>query len=241
MPSTFYSDFKAKKRKAEVPEAWASWRSNPSPENFSAVMKEVEPVLDSGLRSFGGGDPGLRTRAKLLAAQAFESYDPAAGASLKTHVYGNLQRLQRYRAQRSYAIHVPEGARLDEKRLRDFRVEFEEKTGREPADDEVADGTGMSLKRIRRMRIHEVPDSTMTGEKGDLAVAVRKDPQQLWLDYVYHDLDPRGKKILEWTTGYGGAKVLPKSEIAKRLRVTPAAVSIRISKIVEKLQEGLPT
>ena len=63
----------------------------------------------------------------------------------------------------------------------------------------------------------------------------------MWSDYVYYDLDPIDKKIFEWTTGYAGSKIIPKGEVAKKLRITPAAVSLRINKIVKKLEEGRAT
>ena len=40
-------------------------------------------------------------------------------------------------------------------------------------------------------------------------------------------------------TGYAGAKTYPKGEIARRLKISPAAVSQRINKISSMLEEGL--
>ena len=85
----------------------------------------------------------------------------------------------------------------------------------------------------------EKPSSEVQTEKGEAPGAMTKGADEVWADYVYHDLDETGKKIFEWTTGYNGQDRLSKTEIARQLKVTPAAVSSRISKTLSRLNEGL--
>ena len=81
------------------------------------------------------------------------------------------------------------------------------------------------------------PVQTYTVEKGDTLLQGEVDENEdPWRDYVYHDLDTKSRKIFEWTTGYGGTKILPKQEIARRLKITPAAVSSRIQTIIAFLE-----
>lgn len=218
---------------------WETWKSDPSEENLGALLKTQEPIIKSALRSFGGDDPKLKTRAKILAKQALEDYDPAKGAALNTHLHHRLQRLHRYRAERSSAIHIPENTRLDAFAIKKFNEQYVTDHGIDPSDEHVSDSLEMSMKRIGRARgIGEASGSQLTSEKGDL-VSEERDYSKIWAEYVYHDLGEKDKKIYEWVTGHNGNKRLPKAEIAKRLGISAAAVSQRVGRIANKIQEGL--
>ncbi|MHA2067507.1 MAG: sigma-70 domain-containing protein [Candidatus Thorarchaeota archaeon] len=235
MAKTSFGSFHRKK--STPPKEYEEWKASPTPQNFDVLMTQVDPIVSSALTSFGGGDKTLKMRAKILAAEALHTYDPGK-ASLNTHVYNHLKRLQRYRAQRGSAVHVPENVRLDRNAIYKFEKEYVDKKGHEPTALEISDNLGLSARRVRNARgASESPVSRRLSEKGDLPGKGR-DPYQIWVDYVYHDLDDTNRKIFEWTTGYGGAKRLPKKEIAKRLRISAPAVSMRITTIAKRLEEG---
>ena len=226
------------KRKTEVPPEFTAWQQNPDDQTLSALFKVTEPTMSAALRSFGGSNEALKTRARILSVDAFKNYDPTKGAALNTHLYNHLKGLNRYRAERDTAIHIPENIRLNAESVRKFQEEYKEKQGSDPSDIEIADGLGISVRGVTKTRgTGEFVESAIETEKGDLP-GQRRDSQQVWMDYVYHDLDEKNRKILEWTTGYNGAKLLPKKDIAKRLGISAAAVSLRINKIMGMLQEG---
>jgi DNA-directed RNA polymerase specialized sigma subunit len=52
-----------------------------------------------------------------------------------------------------------------------------------------------------------------------------------WLEFVYGDLSPTDKLIMDMTLGRNGRRRTSTQEIAKRLNITPGAVSQRASKI----------
>jgi DNA-directed RNA polymerase specialized sigma subunit len=54
---------------------------------------------------------------------------------------------------------------------------------------------------------------------------------------VYHDLDEVNRKVFEWTTGYNNKPILKKIDVAKNLKISPAAVSQRIDTIQKRLNE----
>ena len=227
------------KKKTEVPASFTDWQAHPDDQTLSALFKDTEPVMTAALRSFGGSNEALKTRAKILAVEAFKSFDPTKGATLSTHLYNNLKSLNRYRAERDTAIHIPENIRLNAENVRRFQAEYREKNNEDPSDVEISDGLGISLKSVAKTRESgELPGSMMETEKGDLPGKPR-DPQQVWMDYVYHDMDDKNRKIFQWTTGYRNSQMLAKKEIAKRLGISPAAVSLRINKIIPLLQDGL--
>jgi len=202
-------------------------------------MSYLQPTMDAGLRSYAQGDQSLKLRAKILATQAVDRWDPTKGAALKTHVFNNMKGLQRFRNNRSSVVHIPESVRTDLSRIRTFENDYKADNGYDPSDAETADALSLSMKRIQKTRSTERPASSALNEQGHDTFAKERDPYDVWKDYVYYDLSAANKKIFEWTTGYGGSPVISKQEIAKRMKISPAAVSMRVSTIQSKLSKVL--
>lgn len=227
-------------------EQFEAWRKKPSPEAMGSFLEAAEPVLQSALKSYAGGNPALRSKARALAVRAAQSYDPKQGTKLKTHLMTQLQPLQRFSKQYSSVVKTPERISLDLYHMSEGKRRFMDENGREPSDQELADATGMSARRLAKIRGFargEMAESSLLeNDEGEQAImypgVARVDPNQVWLEYVHHDLDPIGKQILEWKTGYNGKPVLSTNEIAQKLKITPGAVSQRAAKIAERINEG---
>lgn len=217
---------------------WLDWKKQPTEQALSGLMQEMDGTISSALMSFTGGDKSLLPRARIMAAQAINSFDPTQGATLKTHVYNTLKGLNRFKAERAAVVHIPENVRLDANALYKFRVGFTEENGREPTVDEINDQLGLGNRRLRKAETFgkELSSSQMTSDKGDTNIFL-KDDDDPWTDYVYHDLDDSNKKVMEFATGYGGSQILPKKEIARRMGISAPAVSQRISTIVKRLEK----
>jgi len=222
-------------------QAYTAWSAAPGPDTAGELLKHLRPTIDSALNSYAPDmKDQLRARAELMALSAARTYDAAKGTRLPSHVFNNLKGLNREKARRGTMVHIPENKVLELNRLRGAEASFESEQGREPTAAELADATGLSIKRIEKIRDSggERSESGLLNEHGDSLFARQEDPQRIWADYVYHDLDDQDKKIFEWSTGYGGAARKGKGEMAKALRMSPAAVSRRIGKIVQMLQRG---
>jgi hypothetical protein len=63
------------------------------------------------------------------------------------------------------------------------------------------------------------------------------DRSMLRAQFLYHDLDPHDQVILEYGLGLNGSPKLPAAQIARRLRISPGAVSQRASRIQQQLDE----
>lgn len=228
------------KRGEVLTAAHDAWKAEPTDDNFNTLLNHLKPTVDAALFSYAGGDETLRLKANILASQALSTYDPKKSA-LNTHVMNSLHRLSRVRADRQTLIHVPENQRFDSAAITRFKADYRDQHGHEPDMADIQDGLSMSKRRITNIEGHsaEVPAAKMVSEKGDMPAAMGRSADEVWADYVYHDLDPIGRKVLEWTTGYNGREILSKTEIARRLGVSAPAVSARISRIMAKLDEGL--
>ncbi len=236
------ASLKAKKPDELMP-AFDAWKAAPGPQTSAALLKQVSPIIDTAMTSYGmgqGASPTLRARAKLLAHQAFGTYDPAKG-TLKNHLMGQLRGLQRFAAQQNQIISVPERVAIQRQHLIEAEDLLRDRLGRDPSDAEVADQTGLSRKRLGYIRQYKPPVAlgtvTTEDEEGVYTPPVNQDPSEAWHDMVYYDLEPSNQLVMDYTLGLHGAPKLPDQEIARRLGVTMSAVSQRRAKIQKMLDE----
>jgi DNA-directed RNA polymerase specialized sigma subunit len=214
-----------------------TWQQDPNPDNASALLTAVKPAIDRGIRAHVGTkiSPATRSHARRLALGAIRSYDPHQ-AQLTTHIVNNLQGLKRAVRQQSHVMAVPERVELDRRRVASARAELEDRLGIEPSPQQLADYTGLSLRRLRHIQqfrppIAEGKFTTPTEESQGFTPAVQQDPSDAWLDLIYEDLAPIDQNILDWTLGLHGRRPASNQEIAKRLRLSPGAVSQRKARI----------
>jgi DNA-directed RNA polymerase specialized sigma subunit len=211
--------------------------SDRSPTKLNSVLRTLRPVINHALISFGAADdPIVRTKAEALAARAVTRYDPSAGAGLRTWVSGQLMPLARYRRE-TQSVGIPDRAQLDHMALERARLEFEEERGRPPDMTELADRSGIPVRRIKKVTL-------MTGKKA--IDEGRIEGQATGVDYtdeaveaLIPELDDFGRGVLQFRTGYGGAPILSAQEIAKRYKVSPAAVSKKSAVLMHKFSKIL--
>jgi DNA-directed RNA polymerase specialized sigma subunit len=224
-------------------EAYDVWSKDRSNANFLAMLEASRDRQEAAIKSYAGTpDRAMRIQARLLAAQALLKYDPNKGANIDTHLTNALHPLYRYAAKRDL-IRVPEGVRQLNYKANAVEAELADELGREPTAQELAHRLGVPVQKLAKIRNNyhfATSESLMTSEEGDpLFAATEVNPRiKAWEDYVYSDLDPTDKKIFEHTRGYAGAPVLGTGEIAKKLGLSPSAISQRITKLGDRLLEG---
>jgi len=176
-----------------------------------------------------------------MALDAMKRYDPTK-AKLRTHLMFQLQGLRRYAARESQILSVPEQVGLDQGHLREGENFLRDQLGRDPADSELADHLNLSLKRIKYIRQARPTYSegsfqrpTEEGEDIYQPAIQEKANVREWHEFVYHDMSPIDQLIMEHTLGMHGKKVLPNQDVAKKLGISPGAVSQRKARIQSKL------
>jgi len=226
-------------------ELFNAWSKQKNRKNLDAIFDHFSDTISSAVHTYAGKhvSPTIHLKAKLLVAEALHKYNPNKGAPLKSYIYTQLQPLYRYASRQGVAVTLPERAYNDMRKVQQAETDLFDVLGREPNMDELADYSGMGITRIQKLnkkyRPHQVLGSFF--ESGDedsnlhAPTVNHYNPQQAWSDYVYHDLDPINKKIYEYRTL---KTPLANSEIAKRLKLSPSAVSQRAGTISEKLAEG---
>jgi len=119
-------------------------------------------------------------------------------------------------------------------------MRFEDDHGREPSTAELADLTGLTEKRIDTIMNNNAvfsESATVNPETGDSSFGVKGMTDMDYLSYVYAGSSPIDQKIIEWSSGMHGKPILGTGDIAKKLNITPAAVSQRKNKLYAMLSE----
>lgn len=231
------------KLEPEYADAYTAWKADPQPKTLGPLLATTAPALNRAIAMHvGTPDPIVLGHARRLAAESFSRYDPAQ-SGLGTFLTHQLQGLKRIVRKSQNIISVPERVSLQRGHLLDAETTLTDALGREPTAEELADHTGLSVKRITHIRQYKpaIPEgffSSMNVEEGGgLSPAVRHGYNPRIIDAVYQDLDDTDKKILEWTLGMHGTKPRQNQRIATALRVTPGAISQRKQAIQAKLDQ----
>lgn len=220
-----------------------TWKAAPTPDNMAKLLDTLAPTLTSEVQRYTGPKPLLRARARSLAIKAIKTYDPTRGAQLRSWVVTQLQPLSRYGQQlrpvRSSEMAIRQAAELDTQRRR-LQLDMD----RDPTDEELADHVGISVARIKRLRSTvkpSVPESAMVDIETD-EVSLPAVSEGRTLDFaseaVYGGLSDREKRIFDWKTGAHGKKQISNQEIARRLGITPAAISQITATIAASIQKA---
>lgn len=231
----------------ELPEVVSSESTQEAPQEilpldpeevFREQMREIEPRISYHLHRYGLGDDMLaRTQARVYAAQAVRTYDPASGAGLPTWLDRNMQQLSRFKRLRATAVHVPERMQMDAMTIQRAKTDFEETEGREPELEELADRAGMSIKRIDQVRKGFRKMTSEEGFGGELESAQQVDWMGEAVDMIWEESDKKDRQIIEMKTGYGGRhKPMTPKDIATKLQISPVDLSRRSTRIAAKLE-----
>lgn len=225
--------------------AWKEWSGSAAPglpkppEANAKILGTLDPLVTSAARTHVGDvNPMIKGRARAMTLDAMDGYDPSRG-KLSTHVYSHLRGLKRYNARAKQLVSVPERVVLDRMAVERSSTSLADELGREPTEDELADHSGLPARRIRHVR--SFPGATWTGryaehgEDGtpyDPEMAPMPSASRAWSDLVVGDLHPVDQKIVEYTRAG-----MSNQDVARKLRLTPGAISQRKLKIQKLLDE----
>lgn len=217
------------------------WKRHKQPRLTSYILKKLQPSIQSAITSYSGTSASQMTiPAAKITLQALQAYDPKKGASVSTHVFHALKRLNRIGAARQNIVHIPQNARLLYGSVCREQALLQDKLGRQPTIQELADKTGISQKKLKSIFQSQTTvsqSSTQNLYQGKDAVGVSDLTDSDYIKYVYDASDPVNKKIIQWSTGLFGRKPISSTQIARKLRMTPSAISQRKTKIQQQYQQ----
>lgn len=224
-------------------EPYSAWMSTPSPETASNLLRAASPDIDSVIRAHvGEPNPVVRGTAKKLLLKSMSNYKPA-DSNFKTYMFHQLQGLKRAERKRSQGVSIPERMSLEHNRIHSATRAFGIDNGRDPTDEELSDLTHIDAERIRKVR--KFQSGVAEGQFTDPETGVVHAPDVLgrenntWVETVYADMEasPINQLILEHTLGLHGKKQLSNQDIAKKLNLSPGAISQRKAFIQKQLEQ----
>ena len=229
----------------KTPEAlWHEWKKRPTQENLSRTVKGFERMAMNVVGQQKSVNQSLlKSRARLLVANAVKTFDPSKGTQLSTHVYNHLRPLNRSSKDMTEIAPLSRYYSDESAKLISFVNGFTEENGREPDDLEIRDALGISgarLKKLNQTIKYEIPESQIVGGIED---EEDQDQNRLnqWTEYVYNDLDPVGRKILDMKLGRNGRSPSSNEDIAIKLNMSPADVSNKAARIAKSILDGVNT
>jgi DNA-directed RNA polymerase specialized sigma subunit len=223
--------------------AFTAWKADPTPQGNATYLQQIKPIVDKGVKLYGGSSPISASKGKLLALSASQNFDPKK-AKLQSHLLNQMKGLQRMAEQQEQVLKVPERILLQRNLINNSMQELQDELGREPTDLELSDHTHLPFARLAQVRSYQPgttdghlstldPENSGTGSllPGD------EDAQKNWLQIVHGDLSPMDQRILEMTLGMNGQKKHSNLEIAAKLSRSPGAITQRKAKIQTLLDQ----
>jgi DNA-directed RNA polymerase specialized sigma subunit len=228
--------------------SWKDWKaSGEDRQKLRGIVDKLAPILESSAVQGGAVNPVLYGRAKLLAAKAVKGYDPGKGAKIKTHVAAQLRSLQRDAPSITEPFAPGQRYRRELADLHRTTLEFTDKFGRDPSDEELAEVTQIPLRKIIRLRSSaraRIPMSVVEEADDDAStpdvIGSTRTPYDDWAEAVYYGLGDVDKVIFVHRTGYRNGEKLDVAQISRRVGLSPEAVRKRAQRIQEQLDSFQP-
>ena len=138
---------------------YKAWKTTPGPESNAALLNVLKPTITGAIKTHvGENNPLIESRARKLVLDTMQGYAPDRGR-LSSYVYSQLQGLKRINRQQTSILKTPERVAQDGYYLSQAGKELQSGLGREPTDSELADKTGLSFKRMHKVRQYHAPVS----------------------------------------------------------------------------------
>lgn len=216
----------------------SSWQKQPTADTTARIIQYLKPTINSALRTYApGAQDTLKIKATGYALNSLKAYDPAKKVSPNTFVFTNLQRLSRIKRDRQNLIHIPQSQIYEKMQLDKAIAKFNDQYDRDPSDQQLADQLHISVKKVQRIMNQTnnsvINDSSAINQTTGQSTFGRKDiTDDDYYDYVYRSVPPTDQLIMQYTK-----KSMSNNKIARKLKLSPGAVSQRKAKIQMMLSQ----
>ena len=211
---------------------------------MSLAVKSLDKEINNFANSYSGEiSPAIaRSKAKAFAIDAVKTYDPKMGAALKTHFFNHIRPLARETKSLAETVSLSKHYETNVNKYVNYIRSFTGDNGREPDDSDIMDGLSISPKQLKVLNSavkYEMPEAQLENFNFEDPNDEYNQKIDLWTDFVYHDLSPKGKKILDLKMGRLGHPPMSNIEVAQKLNLHPKEVAEYSSSIAQKILEGV--
>lgn len=222
---------------------WQAWRKDKDPDKLGQLITSFRPMIKSVVRKWSGSgvsEQVLTDNAEILAARAFNTFDPDRAASLGTHVFNNMKKLSRIVIDNQNVARIPEHRTQKIGTFQNAKSYLEGELDREPTSSELSTQLGWSLKDVNKMESSLRKDLLYSGDvlaDYSLPGVYEDEKRRDLVDFIYYELDPQEKLVYEYLTGKYGKPKTPANQVAKILKMSDATVSRIRKRIEQKLEK----
>jgi DNA-directed RNA polymerase specialized sigma subunit len=230
------------KRKADEIALWKKWKdSGEQPKHLAPLLKLYEPVFAQKVRLWKPPmvpESAFKADLQTHAIKAFQTYDPSRGAAHNTHIEQRLKKSLRYGNRGANLLYIPEGQSSQIGKLNKAKDALTEDLGRDPTRAEIAQHTGMSVKRVTTILSavrRDIPMGRSGGEEGldygagDGSGRGFEDQQIAVAQNILPDIfpnKPEMHQLFNYTFGTNGhTKITKTNDLAKKMGKSAPQIS----------------
>lgn len=225
--------------KTQIQQLVARWKKERSPQDTKRLLKYLHPTIQSALHTYAPGqESNFRVKATKLALNSLQQYDASKNTTPSTFVFTNLQRLNRIRRQRQNIIHIPQSQVYLKQQIDKKIAQLQQDLGRQPTITQICDATGMTKKKLQKIQGGSIfsQSSTINPQNNQSTFGIKDVTDKDYYNYVYDSVGDVDKKILQWSMPFNGTP-LSNNAIAKKLKLSPGAVSQRKARLQQLMSE----
>lgn len=222
-------------------ELWKEWKKTGNPATLQKLLDRLQPLIYRETSKWSGTVPGpaLEARAKRLAVEALESYNPNMGAAIGTHVTSRLRKVSRHVYPYQNVARLPENKQLLYNTYQVAHSKLYDDFGREPTTEEMRDELQWSYKKVKEYH-HTIGRRELVESEGANIDFGEHEASPL-VDFYYHGLAPKDQLLFEDIVGYGGKRPMSNPELMRKYNLTQGQLSHKKRKFVNdiaKVQQG---
>ena len=220
-------------------ELWKKYKMSGDKAIRNQLLRQFDGLIQAQVNKWAGpvARDVLYQEALVLAAKAIDSYNPAMGAQLSTHITNNLAPLSRIVYTHQNAVRIPENLTLRINAYNNVMEHLTTEMGRTPTFDEIHSHTGWSTKDIDKFSKYTGRDLV---ESMDLTGDIHTGKEESDMDAlfaIYISLPPSDKPLFEAITGYNRSKKSTTQEMLKEFGVTQSQLSYRKTLLTNRIKE----
>ena len=238
----------AARRQQKDVQLWETWKSQPSKQNLVPLLNQFEGDIGRRISQWKAksvSKAAIEADLRKNAIDAFKTYDPNRGTSLKTHVGIRLKRSLRFNARYQNAAYIPEDKASLIGPIQQAKGILFQEQGDEPTNRQIASFlknnlsmipkkartkiTPTLVKQVQEAQIRDIPEA---GFESDPTPRVLPKERQI-LAYLRPSLKPDEQTVFDYMYGKQGKPVVTSTgQIAKKIGKSASQVS-RLKRRIE--------
>jgi len=218
-------------RREKDHELYMQWKKTGSKKDMGNLVENLNGLIFAEVRRASGSLPvsALSAEARKWAIKGIQTYDPAKGTAISTHVVNYLPKVRRMNYKYQNLVRLPENLQL---KFHDYNMGLTmltEELNREPTDEELAKKLGWGKPQTIKFKNSLYADLIESGSEKP-SEYVQFNENAILMEHLMSQLDYQEKFILE------NSKVLSSNELASKLGVNLNRLNYLKAKLADKIK-----